>query len=259
MFLYVCLMIFIRFLYVGGDAGQQFQVPSVHMSSSKGRVGGSAPAAASASVLKKCGGEDAHRRKPLKNKIKHTQFTTRGSELRKTLAKIIKGYKNGIPIETICADLNFKKSAAWRYLTKTLSYPILKMRKKRPYSGQKNKCELRFKSKKYVRESHMTENAEAFLKTTLNIHNLEKEKLIYLTSSSGRKGFTCDFFDPNTNTVFELKQRVTTSSNKSLFGQILVYQATGHKIGVVVPDDVTTTESFRHILNVNEVTLYRLP
>jgi len=194
-----------------------------------------------------------------KNKIKHTQFTTRGSELRKTLAKIIKGYKNGIPIETICADLNFKKSAAWRYLTKTLSYPILKMRKKRPYSGQKNKCELRFKSKKYVRESHMTENAEAFLKTTLNIHNLEKEKLIYRTSSSGRKGFTCDFFDPNTNTVFELKQRVTTSSNKSLFGQILVYQATGHKIGVVVPDDVTITESFRHILNVNEVTLYRLP
>jgi hypothetical protein len=188
-----------------------------------------------------------------------SDFKIKGSELRRNLSKIIKGYRNGVPVETICAELNINKWIAWTHLSKTFSYKILKARKKRKYSGQKNKCEARFKSKKYVRESHMTLNAENFLKTTLNITTLEKEKLIYATSSSGRKGFTCDFFDLSSNTVYELKQRTTTSSNKALFGQIFVYKSNGHKVAVIVPDDVTITESFQHILNVNEVILHKLP
>ena len=188
------------------------------------------------------------------------QLQAKGSDARRKIALVIKDYKNGIPIETSCASRNIDKSLAWRYLAKSYAYQFLKQKKKRPYSGQKNRCEQKFKSKKYVRESLMTTNAEELLKSKLGIQELVNEKVVYSTSSGGgRRGFTCDFYAPQTNTVFELKQRTTTSSNKSLFGQILVYKACGHQVVVVFPDDITITDSLKYILDKNQVDILLLP
>jgi len=190
---------------------------------------------------------------------KKTEFKTKGSEIRRMLVLIIKKYKIGIPVETACAELGINKSRIWNYLTKSTAYLVLKKRKNRPWSGSKNRYEKPFKSKKYIRESHMTANAETFIKN-LNVGEIEKEKVIYQTGvRKGRTGFTCDFYVSQTNTVYELKQRTTTHSNKSLFGQIFIYKTCGHNVAVIFPDDVTITESLQYALDANQVTVHRLP
>jgi DNA invertase Pin-like site-specific DNA recombinase len=189
---------------------------------------------------------------------KKSEIKTRGSDIRKKLLFIINKYKKGVPVETACAELGIRKSAVWNYLSKSTAYLILKKRKARPWANSKG-YEEHFKSKKYIRESHMTENAEKYIKN-IEIGLIEKEKVIYQTNvGMGRSGFTCDFYASETNTVYELKQRTTTHSNKSLFGQIFIYKTCGHNVAVIFPDDVTITQSLQYALDANHVTVHRLP
>lgn len=189
---------------------------------------------------------------------KKSEFKIKGSDIRRKLVLIIKKYKIGIPIETACAELGINKSSIWNYLTKSRAYLFLKKRRTRPWAGSRNRFEKPFKSKKYIRESHMTENAEIFIKN-LRVGEIEKEKVIYQTGCKGKTGFTCDFFASETNTVYELKQRTTTHSNKSLFGQIFIYKTCGHNVAIIFPDDVTITQSLQYALDANQVTVHRLP
>ena len=100
----------------------------------------------------------------------------------------------------------------------------------------------------------MTEAAYDYLNQLYPINKIYPEELIYKTGTSnkGRGGFTCDFLIKDTNEIFEVKQRTTTSSNKTLYGQIFVYQSQGYKVNVILPNDVLVTDSMRHILSKNK-------
>jgi len=186
------------------------------------------------------------------------QIKTRDSALRRGIAKIIRGYRNGGSIEALSHENGLNKSAVWRYLKNSFAYSYLKARRVRKYSRKKDRHEAPLKSKKYKYEKHMTEAAFDYLNQLYPLSKIYSEELIYKTNSSnmGRGGFTCDFLIKDTNEVFEVKQRTTTSSNKALYGQIFVYQSQGYKVSVIFPDDVLVTDSMRHILSKNNVDIH---
>ena len=180
-----------------------------------------------------------------------SQMHVRGSELRKKLFLIIKRYKNGVPIERACKELGFSARQVTHLLRKSTAYVVLKKRKL--------EIQKHLVSKKYPRESDMTNNAENYIKN-LGIKIIEKEKTVYSTGSGhGKGGYVCDFYAPEINTVYELKQRTVSNSNKCLFGQILVYKTCGHNVSVLFPDDVIVTKSLQHVLDAHKVTVHRLP
>lgn len=195
----------------------------------------------------------------LKNKNTRFEIRVKGSKTRKTIAQIIKQYKKGGHIEPLCQQHEIPISIVWNYLSKSLAYTILKARRIRPFSGVKDKIEAHLKSKKYKYEKQMSANVLAYLHKTYPFSKVEPEHLIYKThSSAGKKGFVCDFFIPDTNEVFEVKQRTTTSSNKALFGQIFVSQSCGYKVNVIFPDDVIISDSTRNILTKNNVDIHTI-
>jgi hypothetical protein len=178
------------------------------------------------------------------------EMITRQSDFRKKLAIIIKKAKNGIPLRLTCKHLGVNPYSAMKYFRKSNAYSILKK--------QKNNYKQNFISKEYKRESDMTESAESYIKK-LGCINIEKEKPLWAASvGKGWSGFRCDFYIRETNTVFELKQRTTSHSNKSLFGQILIYKTLGHNVSVIFPNDITITRSLQHMLDANQVTVHRL-
>ena len=189
------------------------------------------------------------------------QIKTKHSSLRKGIAKIIKGYKNGGCIESLSHEVGLNKSAVWRYLKNSFAYAYLNAKKVRKYSREKERYEAPLKSKKYKYEKHMTEAAFDYLNQLYPINKIFPEELVYKTFSSnrGRRGFTCDFLIKDTNEIFEVKQRTTTSSNKALYGQIFVYQSQGYKVSVILPDDVLVTDSMRQILSKNNVDIHLIP
>ena len=193
--------------------------------------------------------------------LSRIEIKTRDSALRKGIAKIIKGYKNGGSIEALSHEVGLNKSAVWRYLKNSFAYGYLNAKRVRKYSGKKDKYEAPLKSKKYKYEKHMTEAAFDYLNELYPINKIYPEELIYKTGTSnmGRGGFTCDFLIKDTNEIFEVKQRTTTSSNKALYGQIFVYQSQGYKVSVILPDDVLVTDSMRQILSKNNVDIHLIP
>jgi len=193
--------------------------------------------------------------------LNRAQIKTKHSSLRKGIAKIIKGYKNGGCIESLSHEVGLNKSAVWRYLKNSFAYAYLNAKKVRKYSREKERYEAPLKSKKYKYEKHMTEAAFDYLNQLYPINKIFPEELVYKTFSSnrGRRGFTCDFLIKDTNEIFEVKQRTTTSSNKALYGQIFVYQSQGYKVSVILPDDVLVTDSMRQILSKNNVDIHLIP
>ena len=193
--------------------------------------------------------------------LNRIEIKTRDSALRKGIAKIIRGYKNGGSIEALTHDVGLNKSAVWRYLKHSFAYFYLNAKRVRKYRGKKDKYEAPLKSKKYKYEKHMTEAAFDYLNELYPINKIYPEELIYKTGTSnmGRGGFTCDFLIKDTNEIFEVKQRTTTSSNKALYGQIFVYQSQGYKVSVILPDDVLVTDSMRQILSKNNVDIHLIP
>jgi len=193
--------------------------------------------------------------------LNRAQIKTKHSLLRKGIAKIIKGYKNGGCIEGLSHEVGLNKSAVWRYLKHSFAYTYLNAKRVRKYSGKKERCEALLKSKKYKYEKHMTEAVFDYLNQLYPINKIYSEELIYKTnlSSTGRGGFTCDFLIKDTNEIFEVKQRTTTSSNKTLYGQIFVYQSQGYKVNVILPDDVLVSDSMRQILSKNNVDIHLIP
>jgi AraC-like DNA-binding protein len=197
--------------------------------------------------------------KTLENKKTRFQLKVRSSETRNTIARIIKEYKKGRHIETLCHEYGLSKSIVWSYLGKSFAYKILKAKRIMPFKGAKDKIEINLKSKKYRYEKEMSANVLAYLHKTYPFSKVEPEHLTYKThSSAGKKGFVCDFFIPDTNEVFEVKQRTTTSSNKALFGQIFVSQSCGYKVNVIFPDDVIISDSTRNILTKNNVDIHTI-
>jgi hypothetical protein len=193
--------------------------------------------------------------------LNRAQIKTKHSLLRKGIAKIIKGYKNGGCIESLSHEVGLNKSAVWRYLKNSFAYAYLNAKRVRKYSREKERYEAPLKSKKYKYEKHMTEAAFDYLNQLYPINKIFPEELVYKTFSSnrGRRGFTCDFLIKDTNEIFEVKQRTTTSSNKALYGQIFVYQSQGYKVSVILPDDVLVTDSMRQILSKNNVDIHLIP
>ena len=193
--------------------------------------------------------------------LKRIEIKTRDSALRKGIAKIIRGYKNGGSIEALSHEVGLNKSAVWRYLKHSFAYTYLNAKRVRKYSKEKEKYEAPLKSKKYKYEKHMTEAAYDYLNQLYPINKIYPEELIYKTGTSnkGRGGFTCDFLIKDTNEIFEVKQRTTTSSNKTLYGQIFVYQSQGYKVNVILPDDVLVADSMRQILSKNNVDIHLIP
>jgi len=181
--------------------------------------------------------------------------------VRKGIAKIIKGYKNGGSVEALSHEVGLNKSTVWYYLKNSFAYRYLKAKRVRKYSGEKDKYEAPLKSKKYKYEKDMTKAAFDYLNELYPINKIYPEELIYKTGTSnmGRGGFTCDFLIKDTNEIFEVKQRTTTSSNKALYGQIFVYQSQGYKVSVILPDDVLVTDSMRQILSKNNVDIHLIP
>jgi len=180
-----------------------------------------------------------------------SEMNTKGSSFRKKLSQIIKKYKTGIPYSLSCKELGIDRYAAMHVFEKSKAYQILKRRKQA--------TQTLLISKKYPFERDMTQNAERYIKS-LGVKTIEKERCLYVTGSGhGKGGFTCDFYASETNTVYELKQRTTTHSNKSLFGQIFIYKTCGHNVAVIFPDDVTITQSLQYALDANQVTVHRLP
>ena len=193
-----------------------------------------------------------------KKNSKH-RMKVRGSQIRSIIAKIIREYKKGGNIEFLCHQHGVNKSTVWNYLYKSFAYQILKAKKIRPFSRARDKNEINLKSKKYKYEKQMTENVAAYLNQLYPFSRVESERLIHEThSSAGKRGYVCDFFIPDTNEVFEVKQRTTTSSNKVLFGQIFVSQSCGHKVNVIFPDDVVISDSTRNILAKNNVDIHTI-
>ena len=193
--------------------------------------------------------------------LNRAQIKTKHSSLRKGIAKIIKGYKNGGCIEGLSHEVGLNKSAVWNYLKNSFAYTYLNAKRVRKFKGKRERHEAILKSKKYKYEKHMTEAAFDYLNQLYPINKIYSEELIYKTnlSNSGRGGFTCDFLIKDTNEIFEVKQRTTTSSNKSLYGQIFVYQSQGYKVSVILPDDVLITDSMRQILSKNNVDIHLIP
>jgi len=193
--------------------------------------------------------------------LNRTAKKIRGSEFRKKVARIIRGFRDGGSIEALSHDIGLNKSAVWRYLKNSFAYRYLNAKRVRKYSGEKDRYEAPLRSKKYKYEKHMTEVALDYLNQLYPFNKIYYEELIYKTnlSSMGRGGFTCDFLIKDTNQIFEVKQRTTTSSNKALYGQIFVYQSQGYKVSVIFPDDVLITDSMRHILSKNNVDIHLIP
>jgi lambda repressor-like predicted transcriptional regulator len=193
--------------------------------------------------------------------LNRSQIKIKNSLVRKGIAKIIKGYKNGGSVEALSHEIGLNKSAVWNYLKNSFAYTYLNARRVRKYSGKKDKYEAPLKSKKYKYEKHMTGAAFDYLNELYPINKIYPEELIYKTGTSnmGRGGFTCDFLIKDTNEIFEVKQRTTTSSNKALYGQIFVYQSQGYKVSVILPDDVLVTDSMRQILSKNNVDIHLIP
>jgi lambda repressor-like predicted transcriptional regulator len=193
--------------------------------------------------------------------LNRSQIKIKNSLVRKGIAKIIKGYKNGGSVEALSHEIGLNKSAVWYYLKNSFAYGYLNAKRVRKYSGKKDKYEAPLKSKKYKYEKHMTEAAFDYLNELYPINKIYPEELIYKTGTSnmGRGGFTCDFLIKDTNEIFEVKQRTTTSSNKALYGQIFVYQSQGYKVNVIFPDDVLVTDSVRQILSKNNVDIHQIP
>lgn len=197
--------------------------------------------------------------KSLKKKHTAFQIKVRGSKIRKTIAQIIKEYKKGRHIETLCHEYQVSKSIIWSYLSKSFAYKILKAKRIMPFKDGKDKTQINLKSKKYRYERQMTENVKAYLHKLYPFNRVESEHLIYKTNSSaGRKGYVCDFLISDTNEVFEVKQRTTSNSNKALFGQIFVSQSCGYKVSVIFPDDVILSDSTRNILSKNNVDIHTI-
>jgi len=197
--------------------------------------------------------------KTLENKKTRFQLKVRSSETRNTIARIIKEYKKGRHIETLCHEYGLNKSIVWSYLGKSFAYKFLKAKRIMPFKGAKDKIEINLKSRKYRYEKEMTENVRAYLHQLYPFNKVESECLIYKThSTAGKSGYVCDFLISDTNQVFEVKQRTTTNSNKTLFGQIFVYQSCGKKVGVIFPDDVIISDSTRNILTKNNVDIHTI-
>jgi hypothetical protein len=195
----------------------------------------------------------------LNKKNSKYQMKVRGSQIRNIIAKIIKEYKKGGNIEFLCHQHGVNKNTVWSYLYKSFAYQILKAKKIRPFSRAKDKFEINLRSKKYKYEKQMTENVKAYLNHLYPFNKVQSEHLIYKThSSKGKRGYVCDFFISDTNEVFEVKQRTTTCSNKTLFGQVFVYQSCGYKVNVIFPDDVVISDSTRNILTKNSVDIHTI-
>ena len=193
--------------------------------------------------------------------LEKCQVKVRNSDIRKTLAKIIRGFRDGGAIETLAYEAGVNKSIIWNYLKNSFAYNYLNAKRIRKCSGERERHEAPLKSKKYKYEKHMTEAAYDYLNQLYPINKIYPEELIYKTGTSnkGRGGFTCDFLIKDTNEIFEVKQRTTTSSNKTLYGQIFVYQSQGYKVNVILPDDVLVADSMRHILSKNNVDIHLIP
>jgi lambda repressor-like predicted transcriptional regulator len=193
--------------------------------------------------------------------LNRSQIKIKNSSLRKGIAKVIKGYKNGGSVEALSHEIGLNKSAVWNYLKNSFAYTCLNARRVRKFRGKREGHEAILKSKKYKYEKHMTEAAFDYLNQLYPINKIYSEQLVYKTnlSNSGRGGFTCDFLIKETNEIFEVKQRTTTCSNKTLYGQIFVYQSQGYKVSLILPDDVLVTDSMRQILSKNNVDIHLIP
>jgi hypothetical protein len=60
-------------------------------------------------------------------------------KLRRKIAKIIRGYRNGGSIEALSHENGLNKSAVWRYLKNSFAYSYLKARRVRKYSRKKDR------------------------------------------------------------------------------------------------------------------------
>lgn len=209
-------------------------------------------------------GLSERQRKALKtfdNKIRAQQYKTRYSDIRNKVSKILKEYKkNNTPIERICQDMGITKHTVWPYIRKSFVYNILNKKRSavRPFAGKKQYEEKR-KSKLYRFEKQMSDDVLKYLKSRHPGCTITKEKTILETSERGRGGYCCDFFISEKMLCVEVKQRTTTSSNKNLYGQILVYKTQGYLTEVVFPPDVIIPDDLRQTLSANSVEICQLP
>ena len=197
---------------------------------------------------------------------KHNRRTERfwlrqkNSPTRIKIATILKEYKkNFTPIETQILDHGIPKWTVWSYLKNSFCYNLLKARNNRKYSGEKDSWEENRKSKKYKFEKHMYPDVRSYLSSVFPDCKIQQEACILKTTSRGRGGFTADFLVIEKNLCIEVKQRTTTSSNKSLYGQVFVFKSKGFNCAAMFPSDVAIPHDLSETLTSNGVQIMVLP
>lgn len=184
----------------------------------------------------------------------------RHSTIRKKIAEILLEYKkNYTPIETQIANHGIATGTAWNYIRKSFVYNILKARKPKKYKGQKEKNWKELKSKRYKYEKEMYSDAYLYLKKIFPETIIQREVVISKTSSAGRGGYSVDFFIKDKNLCVEVKQRTTSCSNKTLYGQMFVYKSKGHSCAAMFPSDIVIPDNLAETLTSNGVQVMVLP
>jgi hypothetical protein len=184
----------------------------------------------------------------------------KNSTIRKKIAAILIEYKkNYTPIEKQIIDLCIPKWTVWKYLKNSFTYKVLKSKNNRKYAGVKDSWEENKKSRKYRYEKHMYPDVRSYLASIFPNSKIEQEACVLKTSTRGRMGFTADFLVKEKNLCIEVKQRTTTSSNKSLYGQIFVFQSKGYQCAALFPSDVVIPNDLSETLTSNGVQIMVLP
>lgn len=189
------------------------------------------------------------------------QFLKRGSELRNKTLEILKKYKNGMSVESAARSLGIGISLAWRLTYKTKSYFIIKNRKVNKSDYAERLKRHKTYSIKFSKESAMIPLVHLKLIQKYPNAKIVKEHKVLntFTSTNGQRGLRADFviFQNGLKPIaVEVKNKTTSNSFKTLFGQVLVYQAAGFNVQCVIPDDAFCPPFAKEILSKSGVEIW---
>jgi len=159
------------------------------------------------------------------------------AQSRNITAALIKGLKNGIPVEVTARNLGASKSTAWNHVYKTKAYRLLRKRLKAnlKYPQKKN---IDFVSKKWPTEKKMSQDAYLYIAKKNTGKTILQEPVVWETEKERRSGLRADFLIKEDNHIYELKQRCDPGSAKETIGQAYLYLMAGYNVSVIAPNDI---------------------
>ena len=165
----------------------------------------------------------------------------KAKQSRSTTAALIKGLKNGVPIEVMARNFGINKSTAWNRIYKTKAYRLLRKRLKAnlKYPQKKN---TGFVSKKWQTEKEMSKYAHEYVAKKNTGKTILQEPVVWETGKKNRSGLRADFLIKEDNHIYELKQRCDPGSAKETIGQVYLYLMAGYGVSVIAPNDIYIPE-----------------